>query len=53
MGLNISFNHYFKLQNTIFLRVRWQENSSFANFGCGSACAICKCAVLCGGCSII
>jgi hypothetical protein len=31
--------------------VRGQENSSFANFGRGLACAICKCAVLCGGVS--
>jgi len=28
-----------------------QKNSSFANFGRVSACAICKCAVLCGGVS--
>ena len=26
--------------------VRRQENSSFANFGIESACAVCKCAVL-------
>jgi len=30
-------------------RVRWQGNSSFANLGRVSACAICKCAVLCVG----
>jgi hypothetical protein len=30
--------------------VRWQENSSFANFGIVSAGAVCKCAVLCVGC---
>jgi hypothetical protein len=29
--------------------VRQQENSSFANFGRESACAICECAVLCVG----
>jgi len=29
--------------------MRWQENSSFANFGRVSACAVCKCAVLCVG----
>jgi hypothetical protein len=29
--------------------VSWQENSSFANLGCESDCAICKCAVLCVG----
>jgi hypothetical protein len=28
---------------------RQQENSSFANFGRVSACAVCKCAVLCVG----
>ena len=33
--------------------VRRQENSSFANFGCVSACGVCKCAVLCVGCSFI
>jgi hypothetical protein len=32
--------------------VRRQKNSSFANFGRVSACAICKCAVLCVGCSL-
>jgi len=31
--------------------VRRQENSSFANFGRVLACAVCKCAVLCVGCS--
>ncbi|MCB0540041.1 MAG: hypothetical protein KDE33_21165, partial [Bacteroidetes bacterium] len=30
-----------------------QKNGSFANFGCVSACVICKCAVLCVGCSFI
>ena len=34
-----------------FPLVRRQENSSFANFSRVSACAICKCAVLCVGCS--
>jgi hypothetical protein len=33
--------------------VRRQENSSFANFGCVSVCAVCKCAVLCVGCSFL
>ena len=32
--------------------VRRQENSSFANFGRVSVCAVCKCAVLCVGCSL-
>jgi hypothetical protein len=30
-----------------------QENSLFANFACGRICAVCKCAVLCGGCLLI
>jgi len=31
--------------------VHRQENSSFANFGRALACAVCKCALLCVGCS--
>jgi hypothetical protein len=34
-----------------FPAVRWQENNSFANFGFVSAGAVCKCVVLCVGCS--
>jgi len=33
-----------------YVPVRQQENSSFANYGRVTACAICKCAVLCVGC---
>jgi hypothetical protein len=37
---------------TIKTVVRWQENSSFANFELqGWLAAVCKCAVLCGGVS--
>jgi len=56
--MNFKSLYYFKNEkpkNTTNLsksRVRKQENSSFANFGFLSACAVCKCAVLCVGYSL-
>ena len=35
-----------------FSLVRQQENNFFANFGRVSACAVCKCVVLCVGSSL-
>jgi len=34
------------------LVVHRQENNSFANFGSAMACVVCKCVVLCVGCSL-
>jgi len=42
----------FLIQGGGWAWVRRQENSSFANFGRALACAVCKCAVLCVGCSL-